>query len=170
MITHNHIWSPMPPQALIGVIGVSHPSEKERHLAYDVGKLIGAMNLAMVCGGLGGVMEEASRGCAQAGGVVIGLLPSGRKEDANPFVTYAIPTNLGHSRNTLIAHSADLLIAVGIGYGTLSEIAIALKLGKSVLSYHSWEVKGVTLCKDLREIEEALQEFRRENLSNNNPS
>jgi len=144
---------------LVGVIGVADPSEKESQMAYEVGKLLGARNLAVVCGGLGGVMEEASRGCHQAGGVVIGLLPSGRKEDANPYVTYSIPTNLGHSRNTLIAHSADILVAVGIGYGTLSEIAIALKLGKKVLCYRSWEVQGVVPCDSLREVEEALSEF-----------
>lgn len=149
----------MAPKPLIGVIGVTDPKEKERQMAFEVGKLIGAMDIAMVCGGLGGVMEESSRGCQRAGGTVLGLLPSGRKEDANPYVTYAIPTNLGHSRNTLIAHSADILIAVGIGYGTLSEIAIALKLGKKVLSFHSWDVQGVTPCQNLREIEEALREF-----------
>lgn len=152
----------MAAKSLVGVIGVADPNEKESQMAYDVGKLIGAMDLAMVCGGLGGVMEEASRGCHQAGGTVLGLLPGGTKEGANPFVTFAIPTNLGHSRNTLIAHSADILIAVGIGYGTLSEIAIGLKLGKPVLSYHSWEVKGVTLCKTLNDIQESLSEFFKE--------
>lgn len=125
----------------------------------EVGKLLGALNLDMVCGGLTGVMAEASRGCQQGGGIIIGLLPSGRKEDANPHVTYAIPTNLGHSRNTLIAHSADLLIAIGLGYGTLSEIAIALKLGKKVFGYHTWEVEGVQTCRDLSEIEVALKSF-----------
>jgi uncharacterized protein (TIGR00725 family) len=74
-------------------------------------------------------------------------------------VTYVIPTNMGHSRNNLIAHAADILVAVGIGYGTLSEIAIALKLGKVVLSFKSWEIQGVTHCKNLREIEEQLSKF-----------
>lgn len=147
------------PLPLVGVIGVADPNETERQLAFEVGRLIGAMGLGMVCGGLGGVMEAASRGCYQAGGVVLGLLPGPDKAEANPYVTYAIPTNLGHSRNTLIAHSADILVAVGIGYGTLSEIAIALKLGKQVLSYQSWEVKGVTKCEKLGEIETALGRF-----------
>ncbi|MCP5467733.1 MAG: TIGR00725 family protein [Deltaproteobacteria bacterium] len=144
---------------LVGVIGVTQPKEKEALIAFEVGKLIGAMGLAMVCGGLGGVMEEASRGCDQAGGTIIGILPSGRKEDANTYVTYVIPTNMGHSRNNLIAHAADILVAVGIGYGTLSEIAIALKLGKVVLSYHSWDIKGVKRCNNLREIEDNLRHF-----------
>lgn len=150
------------PLPLVGVIGVTDPSEKERQLAFEVGRLLGALGLSMICGGLGGVMEEASRGCQQAGGTVIGLLPGPVKDEANPYVTYAIPTNLGHSRNTLIAHAADILIAVGIGYGTLSEIAISLKLGKEVLSFHSWEVKGVTKCENLQEIESALSDFQRE--------
>ena len=141
---------------MIGVIGVAEANEQEQQMAFEVGKLIGAMGLSLVCGGLGGVMAEASRGCHQAGGTVIGLLPGGQKEDANKFVTYAIPTNLGHSRNMLIAHSADLLIAIGTGYGTLSEVAIALKLGKTVLSYRSWDVQGVTPCQSLTEIQELL--------------
>ncbi len=150
------------PLPLVGVIGVADPNEKEKQLAYEVGRLIGAMGLSMICGGLGGVMEESSRGCHQAGGTVLGLLPGPDKTQANPYVTYALPTNLGHSRNTLIAHSADILIAVGIGYGTLSEIAIALKLGKEVLSFQSWEVKGVSKCEKLGEIETALSQFLKE--------
>ncbi len=146
-------------KSLIGVIGVNDPQEKEAQLAFEVGKLIGAMGYPMVCGGLGGVMEHASRGCHQAGGIVIGLLPGASKSDANPYVTFAIPTNLGHSRNTLIAHSADILVAVGTGYGTLSEIAIGLKLGKPVLSINSWDVKGVTRCDDLRQVQEVLATF-----------
>lgn len=158
------------PLPLVGVIGVADPDETERQLAFEVGRLIGAMGLGMVCGGLGGVMEEASRGCQQAGGVVLGLLPGPDKSKANPYVTYAIPTNLGHSRNTLIAHTADILVAVGIGYGTLSEIAIALKLGKQVLSYQSWEVKGVTRCEKLGEIETALGQFLQGPTQDGDPS
>ncbi|MCE9624213.1 MAG: TIGR00725 family protein [Deltaproteobacteria bacterium] len=144
---------------LVGVIGVTEAKEQERQMAFEVGKLIGAMGLSLVCGGLGGVMEEASRGCSQAGGTVIGLLPGDDKKDANDYVTYAIPTNLGHSRNTLIAHSADILVSIGTGYGTLSEVAIALKLGKKVLSYKSWDVQGVLPCQTLQEIQSVLVEF-----------
>ncbi len=149
----------MIPKPLVGVIGASDAGEDERQIAFEVGKLLGALGLSVVCGGLGGVMEEASRGCSQAGGTVIGMLPSGRKEDANPYTTYVIPTNLGHSRNMLIAHSADILVAIGSGYGTLSEIAIALKLGKKVLGYRTWEVDGVEECGSLAEIEAQLRAF-----------
>ncbi len=147
------------PKPLVGVIGVAEANEQERQMAFEVGKLIGAMGLSLVCGGLGGVMEAASKGCNQAGGVVIGLLPGGAKEGANDYVTFAIPTNLGHSRNMLIAHSADLLISIGTGYGTLSEVAIALKLGKRVLSYNSWDVQGVEICQSLAEIQAILGQF-----------
>lgn len=149
----------MAAKPLVGVIGVAEANETERQMAFEVGRLIGAMGLSLVCGGLGGVMEEAARGCSQAGGTVIGILPGGHKDSANDFVTYAIPTNLGHSRNMLIAHAADLLIAIGTGYGTLSEVAIALKLGKKVLSYRSWDVQGVSPCQGLNEIETTLAEF-----------
>lgn len=149
----------MTAKPLVGVIGVAEANENEAQMAFEVGKLIGAMGLDLVCGGLGGVMEAASRGCQQAGGSVIGLLPGGHKDQANDFVTFAIPTNLGHSRNMLIAHSADMLIAIGTGYGTLSEVAIALKLGKRVLSFRSWDVQGVQSCQNLMEIQTALGEF-----------
>ena len=151
----------MPGQIIIGVIGASEAKETELQAAFEVGKLIGAMNVAIVCGGMGGVMQEASRGCSQAGGTVIGLLPTGNKEDANPFITYAIPTNLGHSRNMVIAHSADILVAIGTGYGTLSEIAISLKLGKTVLGFRTWDVEGVRKCQNLSEIEAALGDYLR---------
>jgi uncharacterized protein (TIGR00725 family) len=148
----------MPAKTLIGVIGAAEPNDQEKQSAFEVGRLIGELKLDMVCGGLGGVMAEASRGCREAGGTVIGILPTGEKQDANPHVTYAIPTNLGHARNVLIAHSADLLVAIGTGYGTLSEIAIALKLGKKVLGLHSWEIPGVTVCQGLRDVERVLRE------------
>ncbi|MCB1214039.1 MAG: TIGR00725 family protein [Deltaproteobacteria bacterium] len=151
----------MPSRALIGVIAVSEASEEESGQAFEVGKLIGALGLSMVCGGRGGAMEEASRGCEKAGGVVLGILPGPDKKEANPYLTYAIPTNLGQARNSLIAHAADLLIAIGRGYGTLSEIALGLKLGKRVLSFHSWEVVGVKRCESLSEIEEELSSFLR---------
>jgi len=146
-------------RSLVGIIGTTHANEAEALMAFEAGKLIGALGFSLICGGLGGVMEEASRGCQQAGGVVLGLLPGSRKEDANPYVTYALPTNLGHSRNMLIAHASDILIAIGKGYGTLSEIAIALKLAKPVLSYQSWPVDGVTPCANLAEIESALLRY-----------
>lgn len=117
---------------VIGVIGAAQPSPEGLRLAEIVGREIANGKATLVCGGLGGVMEAASKGAAEASGDVIGILPGPDKQSANPYVTLAIPTNMGHARNVIIAHTADALIAVEGEYGTLSEVAISLKLGKPV--------------------------------------
>lgn len=102
-------------------------------MAEAVGREIAGRGAALVCGGLGGVMEAAARGAFEAGGEVIGILPGPEGASANPYVTIAVPTNMGHARNVIIAHTAEALIAVEGEYGTLSETAIGLKLGKPVI-------------------------------------
>jgi uncharacterized protein (TIGR00725 family) len=94
----------------------------------------------LVCGGLGGVMEAAARGAQEAGGVTLGLLPGDDRSDANPFLTVSVPTAMGEQRNALIARSADALIALGSGFGTLSEIALALKFGRRVVGLGTWRL------------------------------
>jgi uncharacterized protein (TIGR00725 family) len=96
-----------------------------------------------VCGGLGGVMEAACRGASQAGGTTVGLLPGLDRRDANPYVDVAIPTGLGEARNALVVRTADALVAVGGGYGTLSEIGLALRTGKHVVGLATWEIDGI---------------------------
>jgi len=120
-------------KTIIGVIGASRPSPDGLALAESVGREIARRGAVLVCGGLGGVMEAAARGAFQAGGEVVGILPGPESASANPFVTIAIPTNMGHARNVIIAHAAEALIAVEGEYGTLSETAIGLKLGKPVI-------------------------------------
>lgn len=93
-------------------------------------------------------MEAASRGASEGGGVVVGLLPGSSREDANAWVGVAIPTGLGELRNGLVVRAADVLVAVGGGYGTLSEIALALKAGKRVVGIGSWEIRGVEAVAD----------------------
>jgi uncharacterized protein (TIGR00725 family) len=88
-------------------------------------------------------MEAACRGAKEAGGTTIGILPGIDRSAANPFVDIAIPTGLGEARNALVVRAADALIAVGGGYGTLSEIALALKAGKRVVGIGTWEIDGV---------------------------
>ena len=88
-------------------------------------------------------MEAACRGARDAGGTTLGLLPGPDRGDANPYVEVAVPTGLGEARNALVVRAADALIAVGGGYGTLSEIALALKGGKRVVGIGSWEIEGV---------------------------
>lgn len=119
-------------RVLIGVVGAARPSPAGLALAAEVGRLLAVRGAVLVCGGLGGVMEAAARGCAEAGGDVLGILPGGDAASANPWVTIAVPTNMGHARNVIIAHTALALIAVEGEYGTHSEMAIALKLGKPV--------------------------------------
>jgi uncharacterized protein (TIGR00725 family) len=97
----------------------------------------------LVCGGLGGVMEAACRGAKGAGGTTIGILPGSERAAANAFVDVAVPTGLGEARNALVVRAADAVIAVGGGYGTLSEIALALKAGKPVVGLGSWDIEGV---------------------------
>jgi hypothetical protein len=119
---------------IIGVIGASQPSAKGLRVAEAVGYEIATRGAVLVCGGLGGVMAAASKGAAEAGGDVMGVLPGPDKESANPYVTLPVPTNMGHARNVIIAHTADALIAVEGEYGTLAEAAIGLKLGKPVFA------------------------------------
>ncbi len=117
---------------MIGVVGAGLCDSKTGELAEKVGELIARRGAAMVCGGLGGVMEHAAKGAFNNGGLTIGILPGGRREDCNPFIKVPIVTDMGHARNIIIAHTAMALIAVEGEYGTLSEISIALKLGKPV--------------------------------------
>jgi uncharacterized protein (TIGR00725 family) len=108
-----------------------------------VGRLLAERGAVLVCGGLGGTMEAACRGARGAGGTTIGILPGLDRADANPYVDVAVPTGLGEARNALVVRAADVVIAVGGGYGTLSEIALALKAGKRVIGLGTWEIEGV---------------------------
>jgi uncharacterized protein (TIGR00725 family) len=132
----------------IGVIGAGECSKETGEKAYAVGRAIARAGAAVICGGMGGVMESACRGATEAGGTTIGILPGGTRGSGNPLCTYEIVTNVGHARNVFIAHSSDGLIAVSGGYGTLSEIAVSLKLGKPVVGLESWDIRGMKLETD----------------------
>lgn len=123
---------------LVGVIGAGQASVTGLAWARELGRLLAQGGATIVCGGLAGIMEAVCQGASEAGGETIGLLPGGEARAANPYVTLPIPTNLGHGRNVLIAHTAEALVAVEGEYGTLSEIALALKLGKPVFGFDSW--------------------------------
>jgi hypothetical protein len=94
----------------------------------------------LVCGGLGGVMEAACKGAKAAGGLTVGILPGSSRQDANPYVDIPIVTDMGEARNVLVVQSAQAVIAVSGEYGTLSEIAHALKLGIPVVGLQTWEL------------------------------
>ena len=127
----------------IAVIGGRKVEKSLLKEAEEVGRLLAGRNAVLVSGGLGGVMEAASRGMKSGGGLTVGLLPQDHKRDANDFVDVAIATGLGIGRNVIIARTADAVIAVGGEYGTLSEIAFALQLGKPVVGIRTWDIKGV---------------------------
>ncbi len=125
---------------LIGVIGAGECDRNTYHIAQQIGKEIATHGLGLVCGGLGGVMEAAAKGCQQNGGLTVGLLPQDTPEAANPYLDIVIPTGMGIMRNVLVVRSAVGLIAVGGRYGTLSELAFALQLGKPVVGIKTWDI------------------------------
>ena len=126
------------------MVGAGDAGPEQRESADEVGRLLGERGAVLVCGGLGGVMEAACRGAKEAGGTTLGILPGLDRAQANPYVEVAVPTGLGEARNALVVRAADALIAVGGGYGTLSEIALALKTGKRVVGLASFELEGMT--------------------------
>lgn len=129
----------------MAVIGGGQATPETARLAREVGRLLAQEGAVVICGGLGGVMAAVAQGVQEMGGVSIGILPDPDRSRANPFLTYSIPTNLGHARNMIIAHAAEALIAVNGGYGTISEAAIALKLGKPVIALKAdWNLPGTT--------------------------
>ena len=127
-------------RAWIAVVGPGEAGEQELALAETVGAEVAAAGAVLVCGGLGGVMEAACRGARSRGGTTVGLLPGSDRSAANSWVQIAIPTALGEVRNALVVRSADALVAVGGSWGTLSEIALALKTSRPVIGIGGWEL------------------------------
>ncbi|MEW6243942.1 MAG: TIGR00725 family protein [Bacillota bacterium] len=125
----------------IAVVGASECSPEVYEMAREVGREIARSGAILVCGGRGGVMEAACRGATEAGGVAIGILPGLDRSSQNPYVTYSIVTGLGDARNAVLVRSADAVIAISGGYGTLSEIGLALKAGRRVVGLKTWEIK-----------------------------
>jgi uncharacterized protein (TIGR00725 family) len=128
----------VPYVAVVGGGTTSDPGDLE--VARAVGRGLAERGAVVVCGGLGGVMEAVCRGVADAGGTSVGLLPGHDRREANRWVTIAIPTGLGEGRNALVVRTADAVVAIGGEYGTLSEIALALRAGTPVVGYATWEL------------------------------
>ena len=159
-----------PPVPCIAVIGPGRDVEaRELAAAEEAGAAIAAAGATLICGGLGGVMEAACRGARSHGGLTVGLLPGNDRDDANGWVVLALPTGLGEARNALIVRAADAVVAIGGGWGTLSEIALALRRGLPVLGVATWElsrsgrpVAGVRAVDDAHTaVAEALRLVRR---------
>jgi uncharacterized protein (TIGR00725 family) len=136
------------PRTAIAVIGAGSCEADVRAAAYEIGRLIAARGGVLVTGGLSGVMEAASRGAHEAGGLVVGILPELDSATANQAVDVAIPTGMGQLRNGLVVSSAGAVIAVAGEWGTLSEIGFALKLRKPVIGWRTWELAKEGVASD----------------------
>jgi uncharacterized protein (TIGR00725 family) len=130
----------------VAVVGPGDASAGEETVAEEVGRLLARRGAVVVCGGLGGVMEAACRGAREEGGTAVAILPGLDRDAANPHVSVAIATGLGEARNALVVRAADALVAIGGAYGTLSEIALALKGGKRVIGIGTWDIEGIELA------------------------
>jgi len=128
----------------VAVIGAGDCSSEKASAAEEIGRILAENEAILISGGMGGVMEASCRGAFLAGGTTIGILPG--TGNGNPFLSVRVRTGMSHARNFLVVESADAVIAVGGGYGTLSEIAFALKSGKPIFGYRTWDIPGVTDC------------------------
>jgi len=128
---------------LIGVIGGSTPTPDEAAAAEAVGCGVAEAGAVLICGGRGGVMEAACRGAKGAGGLTIGVLPGISRGQANAYVDIPVVTGIGEARNAIIARTADVVIAIGGSYGTLSEIAYAVGFDKPVVGLGTWTMERV---------------------------
>jgi uncharacterized protein (TIGR00725 family) len=148
----------------VAVIGASNATGWELSTAESLGRALASVGCVIVCGGLGGVMNAAARGAASADGVSIGILPGDDREFASEHLTVAIATGFGEARNAIVARSADAVVAVGGEFGTLSEIALALKMGTPVIGIGTWELGRDDLDRDpivrVNDVAEAIEALR----------
>ncbi len=125
---------------MVAVIGAAECSPEVAAQAREIGQELGRRGVVLICGGRGGVMEAACQGAKAEGGLTVGILPGNDRSEANPFVDLPIVTGLGNARNAVVVRSADAVIALAGGYGTLSEIGLAFKMGKPVVGLDTWEL------------------------------
>jgi uncharacterized protein (TIGR00725 family) len=131
------------PRRYVAVCGASEATPSQLDAAREVGRLLAKSGAIVINGGYGGVSGAASEGAAREGGTVVGLLSESDREGANPHLTVSLPTGLGQGRNLIIVTAAESVIAIGRGWGTLSEIAHARRLGRSVYALDTWDVEGL---------------------------
>jgi len=142
----------------IGVIGAGQCDPSLYQAAYNTGRIIASHGGILICGGLGGVMEGAAKGAFEQGGITVGFLPTSSAADANPYITLPLPTGLGHARNVLIVQASRLVVAIGGGAGTLSEIGIALKTNVPVIGYQTWKIdQRITMASSPNELTDLLE-------------
>ena len=131
------------PRRYVAVCGASDATPAQLEVAREVGRLLAKNGAVVLNGGFGGVMAAASEGAAGEGGTVVGILPDSDRADVNPHLSIAIATGLGQARNAVIVTAADSVIAIGHGWGTLSEIALARRLDRPVFALDTWDVNGL---------------------------
>ena len=129
----------------VAVAGAGQADAELEAAAEEVGRRVAEAGAVLICGGLGGVMEAAARGCAEAGGLTIGILPGADATGASPHIRVPLPTGLGEARNALVARTGDVLIAIGGSWGTLSEVALARKVGVPVVLLRPGLTRGLDL-------------------------
>jgi uncharacterized protein (TIGR00725 family) len=127
-------------QRIVGVIGAGDCDESVSVVAEEVGRRLAECQYIVLTGGRTGVMEAASRGAKQAGGLTVGILPGNSPQDANPYVDVPIATGLQDARNAIVARASEIVIAIAGEYGTLAEIALALKMGRRVIGLGTWHI------------------------------
>jgi uncharacterized protein (TIGR00725 family) len=134
------------PPPYVAVVGASRPTAAQAEAAETIGAQLARAGAIVINGGGSGIMTAASKGAAQAGGTVVGILPGTDRAAANEWIGIALPTGLGELRNGLIVRSADVVLAIGGAYGTLSEVALALATGVPVVGYDTWTIPGIELA------------------------
>ncbi len=144
---------------IVSVIGSSQANEEEYKVSYEVGKLLAERGITVVCGGRTGVMEGVCKGAKEKGGLTIGIMPSYTGEEANPWVDIKINTGLSWNRNPIVVATGDMVIAIGGNWGTLSEIAYALILGKYIVGYKTHNIEGVEKVDSVEDIIKRVEEF-----------
>jgi len=149
---------------LVAVVGGATCSPQQGALAAAVGRLLAEQGAVLLCGGLGGVMEAAAHGAKQAGGLTVGILPGNDPGAANPDIDVALATGMGEMRNALIVRAAGAMIAIGGGWGTLSEVALARRIETPVVGLHDSFTTGVDIPRVERPedaVQWALEQARR---------
>jgi uncharacterized protein (TIGR00725 family) len=143
----------------VSVAGAGEPDPALDKLAEEVGRLLAERGCVLVCGGLTGVMESAARGAGRAGGHVLGIVPDDNRRRANPYCTLVVASGIGQARNLAVAATGDVMIAIGSGWGTLSEIALARKLGRSVVTLEGRPLEGVAVAESAQAAVQAAIEL-----------
>ena len=142
---------------IISVIGGHTCKGEVEQIAHKIGKIVARVGAILICGGLGGVMKAACQGVKSENGLTVGIITSYDKRDANEYCDIVIPSGLNDARNVLVVQAGDIIVALPGEYGTLSEIAFALRFKKPVIALGSWDIPGVIKVKTVEEAEEKIK-------------